>query len=165
GHWPGGVFFRIIEKETSEGKVYTFFSWMGAKKGLGIRVIECMVFDSVGSPVFGTPVFLLPSGKINCRVIFEFTDEIPFHLNYEKQDYPGKKRKKTDMIVFNHLSGNNPRMGKMFLAPVPDYSIFDALIFENDHWTFYGDIDVRIRDESQMQLKPSHRSVVEPDGK
>ena len=58
------------------------------------------------------------------------------------------------MVVFNELTGNNPQMGRIFRAPVPDYSAFDALVFKKGKWYLYKDLDLRI-DTKHLNNKSS----------
>ena len=152
--WTGAVYYKLIEKISRQGKLYTLLGWVGAEEGVEKRVIEIIDFDRDGLLVFGKPVFAIDSKKNQSRVIFEYTDEVPFHLNYEKHPMPGKKIKKEWMIVFNRLRGNNPQMGRMYKARVPDYSTFDGLIFTEGKWLLYRDLDLRVntpngKDKSQ----------------
>ncbi len=142
--WPGAVYFDLIEKRSKQGTTYTLFGWMAAGSGRAKRVIEVLDFDSKGAAMFGKPVFIIDPVKNQSRVIFEFTDQVPFHLAYEMHPMPGKKRKKTEMIVFNRLVGNNPRMGRVYKGSVPDYSTFDGLFFSDGKWRLYRDLDLRV---------------------
>ena len=151
--WPGAVYFKMIEKKSRIGEIYTLLGWAGAEKGIEKRIIEILDFDGDGLPVFGKPVFAIDPTKNQSRVIFEYTDQVPFHLNYEKHPMPGKKRKKEWMIVFNRLRGNNPQLGRMYRARVPDYSTFDGLIFADGKWLLYRDLDLRINTD-KLNDKP-----------
>ncbi|MFW5705447.1 MAG: hypothetical protein ACOCX8_00470, partial [Bacteroidota bacterium] len=133
-NWPGAVYFSAIEKKKDKKRFYTLLGWRGADEGQSARIIEAMYFDEDGQPVFGMPVFKMNKQNISHRILFEFTDQVPFHLAWEEQLIPGKKRKTAWMIVFNHLTGNNPAMGRMFRGAVPSYEQFDALVFSDGMW-------------------------------
>lgn len=141
--WPGAVYNQLIETKTKDGKLYTLFGWIGSEPGKSVRTLETMMFAENGEPVFGHPVFAVDDQKIQHRIIFEFTDQVPFHLNYERQLMPGKRKKKSWMIVFNRLGGNNPSYGRRFTAPAPMVDTFDAYIFEQGRWIFFQNIDAR----------------------
>ncbi len=156
-HWPGAVYTQLIEKKDDQ-TFYTLLGWMGDEPGKARRVIDVLTFGDDGSMQFGLPVFVLGK-KVNDRVIFEFTSEVPFHLAWEEQRVPGKKRKKEWMIVFNHLGGNDPAMGRMFKAAVPAYDQFDAFLFEKGRWVLHTDVDVRTETQKyeapqELQLSP-----------
>jgi len=151
--WPGAVYYKIIEGKSKSGDIFTLFGWVGAPQGRACRVIEALTFDESGLPVFGLPVFEAASGNLQHRVIFEFTDQIPFHLAYEQHRIPGKGRKKSWMIVYNRLGGNDPALGRFFNAPVPSYSTFDGFLFSNQRWKPVKEIDTRVTSKSGQMPK------------
>ncbi|NCU32188.1 MAG: hypothetical protein EOM23_04490, partial [Candidatus Moranbacteria bacterium] len=147
-NWPGAVYYELIENQTRKATFYTLFGWVGGENGTAKRVIETLIFNAEETPVFGAPVFMLDQNKLQCRIVFEFTDQVPFHLAYEEQFIPDRRNRKGFMIVFNRLGGNDPEMGRFFRAAVPSYSIFDALIFDEGIWHLHTDIDPRTPDSS-----------------
>ncbi len=153
--WPGAVYYNIIENKSKSGNIFTLFGWVGAPQGRACRVIESLTFDESGLPVFGFPVFETESGKLQHRVIFEFTAQVPFHLAYEQHRIPGKGRKKSRMIVYNRLGGNDPALGRFFDAPVPSYSTFDGFVFTNHKWKPVKGIDTRVATRSGQAPKES----------
>jgi len=161
-NWPSAVYTRLIESTIQHGKFYTLIGWMGGKEGISRRVLEVLSFNEDGMPVFGAPVFSLDKKPMKSRIIFEFTDQIPFHLDYEQQRLPGKKNKKGWMIVFNHLSGNSPHFRNTYNALVPNYDKFDGFIFDGEKWNFVKDIDVRMDNENAPQYKPPAEIGLEP---
>jgi hypothetical protein len=160
--WPGAVYYELVEKESRKGKLYTLFGWMGAGPGKSKRIIEVLGFDQNGHPVFGNPVFVIDPAKIQSRVIFEYTDQIPFHLAYEVHPLPGKKKKKEGMIVFNRLRGNDPQMGRIYNAGVPDYSTFDGFVFTDDNWLLYQDLDLRVNSDKFNNKPPKEGGLAAP---
>jgi len=163
-NWPGAVYYKLIEKTSKKNLTYTLLAWVGAETGKAKRVIEILDFDQEGNPQFGKPVFMIAPEKIQNRMIFEYTDEVPFHLNYEIHPLPNKKKKKEGMIIFNRLVGNNPQMGRMFNGSVPDYSVFDGLIFEEGKWLLYRDLDLRV-DTDNLNNNPKKEKQANPDEK
>jgi len=159
--WPGAVYYKLIERQSGKKKTYTLFGWIGAGKGKALRVIEILDFYENANINCGKPIFVMDDKKIQARVIFEYTREVPFHLKYEKHPLPGKK-KKAEMIVFNRLAGNNPQMGRMYKAIVPDYSTYDGLIFENGKWVLYRDLDLRVNTDKLMNKPPKNQGLSAP---
>lgn len=157
-HWPAAVYFKLIETNGSE--FYTLLGWRDSGPGKTSRVIDIFHFDQDGTVLFGKPVFEVSGRSLQSRVIFEFTDQVPFHLAYEKQSPSVKARKKEWMIVFNHLGGNNPAMGRMFRAPVPVYDRFDGLLFLDGRWQYIKDVDARV--ETRKYQPPDE---IELDGR
>ena len=160
GNWPGAVYFELIENRRNKKDFYTLLGWRDGGEGQSARVIEAMQFDEQGNPVFGLPVFAMKNGIAKHRVLFTFTDQVPFHLAWEEQILPGKKRKTGWMIVFNHLSGNNPQLGRMFRGAVPSYDRFDAFLFSDGRWHYVEDVDVRT--ESRKYEPPEE---IDPGGR
>jgi hypothetical protein len=161
--WPGAVYYRLIEKTFKKEITYTLLGWVGAEEGKEKRVIEILDFDSEGTAYFGSPVFVMDEKMIQDRVIFEYAGEVPLHLNYETHPLPGKK-KKVDMIVFNRLVGNNPQMGRIYTAMVPDYSTYDGLIFKDGNWILHRDLDLRVNTDD-LNAKPPKAQGLAPSGK
>jgi len=163
-NWPGAVYYKMIGNRTGKVKCYTLFGWMGSEPGTTQRIIETLYFDESGSPVFGKQVFFNVTAKPQNRIIFRYTDQMPFQLAYEKQLVPGSKKKKQDMIVFNRLAGSKPEMGIRPGTMVPDYSTFDGFIFKKGSWIFIEDIDARmpaqkkqsVNPPAELELSPSH---------
>lgn len=151
--WPGAVYYKLSENTWKKEHHYTLLGWMGSKTGEDQRVIEILKFHDDSLPEFGAPVIVTGNGTKQCRMLFRFTDAVPFHLQFEQHPLPGKTKKKMEMIVFNELTGNNPKMGRMFRAPVPDYSAFDALVFQKGIWHLYKNVDLRV-DTRHLNSKP-----------
>jgi hypothetical protein len=152
-NWPGAVYQELITQRHRGKILYTLLGWVDAEQGISRRIIEVLTFDDSGTPVFGAPVFKL-GRQLQHRVLFEFTDQVPFHLAYEEQYLPNRRNRKGMMIVFNRLGGNDPRMGRFFRAPVPSYDTFDALIFEDGLWNLYPNIDARAM---EIRTRPTNR--------
>jgi hypothetical protein len=157
--WPGAVYSEIIQHSVKDQDFYTLIGWQGKGEGLSGRIIETLWFDEEGKPVFGLPVIVTKSGELMCRHVFEFTDQVPFHLAYERQRLPGEKRKKDWMIVFNRLTGNQPGMGRFFRGAVPSYEIFDAFVFVGNRWVLFEDIDPRIESGSLPDERPGNLNL------
>ena len=137
--WPAAVYNKILPKK-KDADFYTLFGWVGKPEGHAGKVIETMAFDTAGMPVFGMPAFAMKDGSLQNRIFFEYTDQVPFHLAWEKQRLPGEKRKNDHMIIFNRIGGNTPGMGRMFRGPVPSYEYFDAFARIGGKWVFLEDV-------------------------
>jgi|GEM_PF-760594 len=159
-NWPPAVYNQILPKGKKE-KYYTLFGWVGKDEGLAGKIIETLALDSIGQPVFGVPVFLMKDGNMQCRVDFEYTSEVPFHLNYELQRLPGEKRKTEWMIVFNRIGGNTPGMGRTFRGPVPSFEVFDAFIPINQKWVFFEDVHPRANTKGLSDDRPTEIGLPE----
>lgn len=164
-NWPGAVYYKIIGLNYGKTKLYTLFGWLGSKPGMACLIIETMVFDENGSPVFGSPVFSDYSSRKLCRVIFKFTDKVPFQLSYEKQLIPGSKKKRQNMIVFNRLISAQPDMGLSPGVKMPDYGTFDGFVFKKDSWYFMKDIDVRMPEQKSKSTNSPNELNLAPSTK
>lgn len=152
-NWPGAVYNQIIETRVGKQTLYTLFGWIGGSKGATHRIIETIFFTEDRNPVFGQPVFSGFSSRLQSRVIFKFNSQVPFHLGYEKQLIPGKKKKQF-MIVFNRLIESKPEMGLIPGLKVADYSLFDGFIFRDDRWVFIENVDARMPENKEKASKP-----------
>jgi hypothetical protein len=164
-NWPGAVYYKIISINYGKTKLYTLFGWQGSKPGMASRIIETLIFDENGTPVFGAPVFSDYSSKKLCRVIFKFTDKVPFQLSYEKQLIPGSKKKRQNMIVFNRLISAQPDMGLSPGVKMPDYGTFDGFVFKKDSWHFMKDIDVRMPEQKSKSTNSPNELNLAPSTK
>jgi len=158
-NWPGAVYTKIIGNATKGKEFFTLLGWQGKGEGLSGRIIETLWFDQQGNPVFGLPVFKMKSGNLQHRHIFEFTDQVPFHLAYERHRLPKEKRKTDWMIVFNRLSGNQPGMGRFFNGAVPSYEVFDAFIFIGNQWVLTEDVDPRVDSQRLPNQRPREMNL------
>lgn len=161
--WPVAVYEKMLPREKKAG-FYTMFGWVGKSRGLAGKVIETLAFDSAGAPVFGVPAFAMKNGTTHNRIEFEYTDEVPFHLAWERQLLPGEKRRKDHIIIFNRIGGNTPGMGRVFHGPVPSYEYFDAFAWIGDQWVFFEDVrprantkDLDDRPPKEMGLTPENK--------
>jgi hypothetical protein len=154
-NWPGAVYTRLISNSVKGENFYTLIGWQGKDAGISGRIIEALWFNSEGLPNFGLPVFRIKSDELQHRYLFEFTNQVPFHLAYERHRIPGKK--KTDwMIIFNRIIGVKPGMGSYFRGAVPSYEFFDAFVFNGNQWVFFEDIDPRIDSRILPDKRPEN---------
>jgi len=54
-----------------------------------------------------------------------------------------KKKEKSVMIIFDHLTPLDPKCVGMYNFYVPETNVFDAFVFKNNKWRFYEDVDAR----------------------
>ncbi len=160
--WPGAVYRNVISRSPKGNPFYTLTGWHGEAEGLAGRIIEALWFDSAGAPRFGLPVFVMKDGSQQQRVLFSFTNQVPFHLAYELQLLPGEKRKRDQMIVFNRLGGNNAQLGRMFRGAVPRYDVFDAFVYVAGRWVFHQDVDARTDTRNLPKFDPPEQGLGNP---
>jgi len=160
--WPGAVYRNVISRSPKGNPFYTLTGWRGEDEGLAGRVIETLWFDSAGAPRFGLPVFTMKDGSQQQRVLFRFTDQVPFHLAYELQLLPGEKRRRDQMIVFNRLGGINAQPGRMFRGAVPRYDVFDAFVYVAGRWVLHQDIDPRTDTRQVPKFDPPEQGLGNP---
>lgn len=161
--WPAAVYQEILPKDKNTG-FYTLLGWVGKPEGLSGKNIETLSFDTAGAPVFGMPAFSMKDGSMQNRVMFEYTSEIPFHLAYEQQRLPGKKRRNHPMIVFNRIGENTPGMGRMFRGPVPSYEFFDAFAMIGGKWVLFEDVKPVVNTRDLDDSRPKEIGLT-PSGK
>lgn len=159
-NWPGAVYYKLIEKQLHRKTFYTMFGWIGTRNGIASRILETMLIDEESNISFGIPVFQSGREKQQHRVIFEFTDKIPFHLAYEEHILPGHKRKKSWMIIHNRLDSNRTRTPGDPVSGIPRYDAFDGYVYRKGYWHQISDIDARAK---VSPTPPPSRTGLFPD--
>ena len=148
GDWPGGLFYRLIEREDGPENFYTLLAWDGYRTDASRKTIEALTFDHSGMPVFGAPVFKTKNGLRN-RVVNEYYSQSAFTQHYDRQKVTlsnvRKSERKIDdeMIVLDRLVPLNPELEGQRWAYVSAGNMYDAYIFLNGFWTFVEDIEPR----------------------
>lgn len=148
GEWPGGLYYRIIERSDGPENLYTLLSWDGFSPDVSRKTIEALSFDHEGMPVFGSPVFKTKNGIRN-RVVTEYSSGSAFTQNYDRQKITlsnaRKSRRKIDdeMIVLDRLVPLNESLEGQRWAYVSAGNIYDAFVFVDKFWTFVEDIAPR----------------------
>jgi hypothetical protein len=152
--WYGTLYYRIIPAKTGSGIIYTLLGWQGVSSTIMQKIIEIMMFDHRGSPVFGRSLFSKFKDGKNKRVIFRYSSLAPMVVKYDdqfiltsrkwnasKKTYE-EKRSKARLIVCDRLvaleqsKANDPLM-------VPAGDLFDGFIFQNGLWNFIEGVDAR----------------------
>tara|TARA_Y100001933_G_scaffold263945_1_gene327503 strand:+ start:958 stop:1809 length:852 start_codon:yes stop_codon:yes gene_type:complete len=134
-NWFGALYFDIIPVNKNNKTVYTLLGWDGNDMFSNKKVIECLTFNKKDRIQLGNSIFNYPDNKSKKRVIFQ----------YNKDSYMSLKHhhiKKTEYIVFDHLSPTSPN-----LKDFPDWYVtdlsFDAFKWENNQWNFQTDFNAK----------------------
>ncbi len=116
---------------------YVLLGWNGHDRWTNYKIIETLVFDDKNDKIiFGAPIFYY--GNVpKYRVVFKYTDNSPFNLNYGYIVVPkGKKQKKIKKypaIIFDHLSKPNKANRTDHWMIGADGS-YDALVYAPKRW-------------------------------
>lgn len=154
--WYGAIYYKIIENEINKKKYYTLLGWSGNSPFTQKKVIEVLSFKPNGTPVWGSTIFKKhQKGKIT-RLIFEYSKKTTMVLRYDIQSYdvktnrkdpktkkPVYKKKKTEMIVFDHLVPLNEYMKDVYEYYVPESDVVDAFVIKDGRWYYYENVDAR----------------------
>lgn len=133
--WYGALYYKIIPIEKFGGTIYTLLGWDGNNMMSNKKIIETMQFHKTDKVKFGHAIFKEEDGKTKRRVVFQYNKQSVMSLKYQNT-------KKTEMIIFDHLSPTSPNLEGMKDWYVPDLS-FDAYVLENGKWVFTPDVDAR----------------------
>ena len=135
-NWYGAAYYKIIV--TKRGK-YTLLGWNGKDGITTQKVIETMSLSRRGAK-FGFSIFEFPNERISKkRVILEYSDEAIVSLKHYQT-------KKSEEIVFSHLSPSTPQMEGFYQYYYPDLS-FDKFVLKNGKW--YFETDAPMKNEKQ----------------
>ncbi len=131
-NWYGALYYKIIPMK--RGK-YTLLGWNGKDAITTQKVIETMSL-SRRSAKFGYSLFEIPNSRVKKRrIILEYSDEAIVSLKHYKT-------KKSEEIVFSHLSPSTPQMEGFYQYYYPDLS-FDKFILTKGKWVFESDAVIK----------------------
>lgn len=137
--WYGALYYKIIVLPRGGKDYYTLLGWDGNDRVTTKKIIDVMAFS--GSKIkFGFPIFRM-DGKWKRRVIFEYADDASVSVRHYKT-------KKTEDIVFDHLSPASPQLEGQAAFLYPDLS-YDAFRLTKGKWLLLKDVDAR-RNKSIM---------------
>lgn len=148
GDWPGGLFYRLIERQDGPKNLYTLLSWDGYRADASRKTMEALTFDGKGMPVFGAPVFKTKNG-LNNRVVNEYYSQSAFTQHYDRQKITlsnvRRSQRKIDdeIVVIDRLVPMNQELEGQKWAYVPAGNIYDGYVFLKGFWTFVEDIEPR----------------------
>ena len=159
GKWPGGLYYKMIERRDGPKNLYTLLSWDGFSKDANRKTIDALTFDEDGMPVFGAPIFKTKNG-LRSRAVSEYYARSSFTQHYDRQKIQLSNVKRSqrkiddEMIVLDHLVPLNESLLGQSWAYVPAGNIYDAYIYLKDFWTFVEDIAPRNpTDKKETQKK------------
>ncbi|KAF0203549.1 MAG: hypothetical protein FD170_976 [Bacteroidetes bacterium] len=162
GNWPGGLFYKIIERKDGPKNFYILLSWDGFSPQASRKSIDALSFDTDGMPVFGAPVFKTKEGLKN-RVVSEYAATSAFTQTYDRQKITlsnvRKSQRKIDdeIIVLDRLVPMSEALEGQRWAYVPAGNIYDGYVYFNNYWTFVEDIAPR--NPAEAGKKPSKKPV------
>lgn len=162
GNWPGGLFYKIIERKDGPKNLYVLLSWDGFSPQASRKSIDALSFDNDGMPVFGAPVFKTKEGLKN-RVVSEYAATSAFTQTYNRQKITLSNVRKSqrkindEIIVLDRLMPMSEALEGQRWAYVPAGNIYDGYVYFNDFWTFVEDIEPR--NPAEAEKKPAKKSV------
>jgi hypothetical protein len=138
--WFGAYYYEVIHERSGNTDLYTLLGWKGDNPHTRLRVVEPLWFRN-GEPVFGKQVFRIGQ-RDPYRVVFEYAAMAAMNLVYANHPViPGQPAR--EMIVFDRLSPGDESLRGHYRFYLPEANILDALVFEEDRWVFYPDVDAR----------------------
>jgi len=135
-----------------------------------------------GYPIFNIRDFEYFKNKRARRLVFKFSSQVKMYLDYDVQSIHIEKKKKKNsshkkqrgftaqnkdavektkvktitkpMIVMDRLEPINTEMKGIYEFYYPETNVVDALLFENNRWNYYPDIDARNKPGDEINAKP-----------
>lgn len=131
--WFGALYYKIIQTEDKDKKIYTILGWDGNTKYTWKKIIDVLTFAKDGKPIFGEKSYFIRGKLSSRRVIFEFRADLVMTLKYEAD----KKR-----IVFDHLAPEVSGAENMYQFYSQTFS-YDSFDWKKGKWQIQEDIDAR----------------------
>lgn len=129
GSWYGCEYYAVKTVNAAQGeKIYTLLGYNNDGFNTSKKIADVLTFSN-GKPVFGSPVFALPSSKnagdFKKRFILEYKKGAQVTLNYDSN---------MNMIVFDRLVSevNNPNLKSTYVPAGQT----DALEWQDGIWRF-----------------------------
>ncbi|MDG5800373.1 hypothetical protein QA597_08390 [Marinilabiliaceae bacterium ANBcel2] len=133
-NWYGAVYYDIVEKEIEGEMVYTLLGYNAYDSFVKVRLTDVLTFSQDRKPLFNTPLFSMPDGYYS-RLIYKYSQRANMMLRYDKE---------RNRIVMDNLSPQESYFEGDRRYYGPDFS-HNALIFENNRWVYYDEVDLRNR--------------------
>lgn len=134
GSWYGCEYYLIKTVSDNDGrKYYTLLGYNNDGMYSAKKLVDILTFDSSGNPVFGAPVFALPSARndqdFKKRFILEYKKGASISLNFSKDE---------NKITFDRLASevNNNNLKSTFV-PIGQT---DGLEWQNGIWSFVQNV-------------------------
>jgi hypothetical protein len=127
--WPGMVYYDLIAVNKGKKSYFVLLGFHGNNGITHKKIIEVLTVSPNGTVKFGAPVFTQEQRTAN-RIIFEYRANAKMSLRYNE---------KSKMIVFDHLSPENPSLKGQYQFYVPDFS-YDAFKLEKGKWVYVADV-------------------------
>ena len=138
-----------------------------------------------GYPIFNIKNFAYVKNKRARRLVFKYSARVKMLMTYDTQSIHlvKKKKKKSShkkqrgfaaqnkdvvekvkvktitkpMIIFDRLEPTNKEMEGVYEFYFPETNVVDALLFENNKWNYYPDIDARNNSSDELNAKPKKK--------
>lgn len=135
-----------------------------------------------GYPIFNIREFDYIKNKRSRRLVFKYSARVKMYLDYDIQSIHIEKKKKKknshkkqrgftaqnkevvekvkvktitkSMIIFDRLEPTNQELEGIYEFYYPETNVVDALLFENNKWNYYPDIDARNNPSDEINAKP-----------
>ena len=140
-NWFGAIYYEIHQVGSKKYPVYALCGWDGADLFINRKVLEQIIIQEDGTPIFGGN-FQRENSFKNTRIIFEFTEKAAMGLRFENsvKNMNGEKRRK--VIVADHLTTppeykGNPRFSG------PDMT-FEGYYFQDGKWKYESILDIKL---------------------
>ncbi|MBK7034805.1 MAG: hypothetical protein KBF42_02295 [Chitinophagales bacterium] len=125
--WYGCIYFNIVKQRYKKQDYYLLFGWDGNDKWSNKKIVDVLTFDQFGSPMFGSPMFLLKDNpQPKTRIVVEYKEDASPNVNYDD---------KLEMIVISYLRPENPLSEGIYFTYIPD-GTYVGFYFKKGMWHF-----------------------------
>ncbi|MCK5856321.1 MAG: hypothetical protein KAG64_02460 [Bacteroidales bacterium] len=153
-----------------------------SKKVIEIATLRSNGDVIFGYPLFNIKDYAYFKNKRARRLVFSYSARVKMFLDYDVQSIHIEKKKKNNkshkkqrgfsaqnkdvveakriktitkpMIVLDRLEPLNIEMEGVYEFYYPETNVVDALLFENNRWNYYPDVDARNKVSEEINAKP-----------
>jgi hypothetical protein len=130
--WFGMLVYEIVPVKSGPSLYYTLLGLDNENLFISRKIIDVLYFSDQGEPWFGKDIFHYQN-TLCSRVSFPYSSRVKMTLTWNP---------KLKMIVFDHLSPDNPSHSGNFTFYGPDFT-YGGMRFENGQWEEVQHVDVR----------------------
>lgn len=156
--WYGAVYYDLNVTRRMNSTVVTLLGRRNLTGRISRKIIDFASINEAGDLLFGNRNMLIMNHQNEiARLFFDYPSEIPLTLKFEDTRYVKGKPKKQKLIVFHRLTRQD--YFDQYNMPVPDYEFFDGFVFQEGHWQFIQDVDLRTRSSGLPEKKRREKNT------
>lgn len=134
--WISALYYKIMEYESSEGKVYLLFGRNQFNKYDNVKLVETLTIKDK-KLVFGHPAFVRDGRSLN-RLVLRYADDAMVSVNYNED---------LNLLMYDHLIPRIGRLEGQGETYLPDGS-YEGYALSEGQWKYVEKIYNHVYDEA-----------------